>query len=317
MDYQKYLVLGGRGFLGSHITEALLARGYDVRILDRPAPVGAKFPGAPTSGRLEVVEGDFTNPTDIRSAVEGCDVCIHAVTTTLPKTSNDNIEFDILTNLVGTVKLLENASKSGMKRMVFLSSGGTIYGAPRTYDIAETHPTEPISSYGITKLAIEKYLQLFESLSGLQFISLRISNPYGPRQRIDGAQGAVAVFLGAALQGKPISIWGTGSIVRDYVHVCDVVHAVQAALVYEGEHRIFNIGSGRGHSLLDVVSAVEGATGIQLQKEFLPSRVFDVQRNVLDITRAGRELGWTPKVSFEDGIRDMALWLADELRFRR
>lgn len=314
MNYQRCLVLGGRGFLGSHITEALLSQGVNVRILDRPAPAGVSAPVHNGSGTLELVEGDFTNPQDLLAAIGGCDACVHAITTTLPKTSNDNIEFDILTNLIGTIKLLEHASKSGMKKIVFLSSGGTIYGAPTTHDLAETHPTEPISSYGITKLAIEKYLQLFEHLSGLVSISLRVSNPFGPKQRIDGAQGAVAVFLGAALRGKPISIWGNGSIVRDYIHVHDVVRAVQAALDYQGAGRIFNIGSGQGHSLMDVISAVESATGVELEKVFSPSRAFDVERNVLDITRAKQELNWVPSVSFADGIRDMADWLGEELR---
>lgn len=313
MNYQRCLVLGGKGFLGSHIAEALIERSVNVRIFDRPTPATVSSPILSDKGLLEIFEGDFTNPKDVSAAVEGCDVCVHAVTTTLPKTSNDNIEFDILTNLIGTIKLLELASKSGMKKIIFLSSGGTIYGAPTTYDLMESHPTEPISSYGITKLAIEKYLQLFEHLKGLTSISLRISNPFGPRQRVDGAQGAVAVFLGAAFKGKSISIWGDGSIVRDYIHVDDVVSAVEAALEYEGNERIFNVGSGQGRTLLDVISAVESATGVQLEKVFLPSRVFDVQRNVLDITKARRELHWSPKVSFVDGVQDMAMWLSEKL----
>ena len=314
MNYRKCLVLGGRGFLGSHIAEALLAENMNVRILDRPAPAGVRSLTFGGDGSFELFEGDFTNSQDVSAAVEGCDVCVHAVTTTLPKNSNDNIEFDILTNLLGTIRLLEHASKSGMKKIIFLSSGGTIYGTPTTHDLTESHPTDPISSYGITKLAIEKYLRLFEHLNGLTSISLRISNPFGPRQKIDGAQGAVAVFLGAALRGNTIAIWGDGSIVRDYVHVDDVVSAVGAALGYEGKERVFNIGSGRGRSLLDVISAVESATGARLEKVFSPSRLFDVQRNVLDITRAQRELHWSPKVSFADGVQSTAIWLLEELQ---
>ena len=311
----RYLVLGGRGFLGSHVVDSLLSKGASVRILDRPAPAGARlfFPGT-NPHLLQVVEGDFTNHQDLQTAMDGCDICVHTITTTLPKTSNDDVAFDVSTNLLGTIKLLDYAVTAGLKKLVFLSSGGTVYGPPLTHDLAEDHPTDPISSYGITKLAIEKYLALYEHLHGLQAVSLRISNPFGPRQRIDGAQGAIAAFLGLALRNRPIQVWGDGSAVRDYLHVKDVVSAIEAACAYTGDERIFNIGSGIGRSLLEVLDAIELATNRKILKNFVEGRSFDVRRNVLDISRANRELKWRPEVEFYQGVSDTATWIERELR---
>ena len=308
-------MLGGRGIIGSHVVDTLLKKRVPVRILDRPAPAGSASIWANTSSTLlEVVEGDFTNSQDLEVAIKGCETCVHAITTTLPKTSNDDIAFDVSTNLLGTIKLLEHSARANLRRLVFLSSGGTIYGNPACDLIAESHSTEPTTSYGITKLAIEKYLRLFEENYGLSSVALRVSNPFGPRQRIDGAQGAVAVFLGAALRNRPISIWGDGKTTRDYIHVSDVVGAIIAALGYQGAHRVFNVGSGMGQSLLDVVDSIERATGRELVKTFLPARTIDVRRNVLDIGLAGRELNWRPAIDFDKGVVETASWLRDELK---
>jgi UDP-glucose 4-epimerase len=228
----------------------------------------------------------------------------------LPQSSNGDPVFDIESNVVGTVRLLSHAVKSGVKKVVFVSSGGTVYGPPKHIPILETHPTDPVSSYGITKLAIEKYLHLFHTLHGLEYSILRLANPFGERQRVMASQGAVAVFLGKVLNGDPVEIWGDGSVVRDYIYISDVVDALIAAASCETEARIFNIGSGRGHSLNELLDGIEQVTGRKADRRYLPGRLFDVPTSVLSIDRARQHLNWSPKVDFEDGLRRFSNWLA-------
>ncbi|HMV63722.1 MAG TPA: NAD-dependent epimerase/dehydratase family protein [Rhodocyclaceae bacterium] len=313
----RCLVIGGRGFIGSHLVDALLDKGYAVRCFDRPhvAPLGDSHLSNP---RFELVEGDLVSEADVTEALEGCDFCFHLVSTTLPKSSNADPVFDVESNVLGTVRLLSHAVKSGVKKVVFVSSGGTVYGIPRSVPIREDHPTDPLCSYGITKLAIEKYLGLFRELHGLQCAVLRLANPFGERQRTHASQGAVAVFLGKALRGETIEIWGDGSVVRDYIHIDDVVSALLAALEKTTREHVFNIGSGRGLSLNEVLDTIERVTGQQTQRNYLPGRAFDVPVSQLCIERARAELEWEPVIHFEDGIRRFARWIeADELEGAR
>src|SRR4029434_4711286 len=186
------------------------------------------------------------NEEDVTQAVAGCEVVFHMISTTIPKSSNDNPAYDVESNLVGTLRMLEAARKAGVRKVVFASSGGTVYGIPKVVPINESHPTDPICSYGISKLAVEKYLHLYHALHGLDYCILRIGNPYGEGQRPTAAQGAVGVFLYKALHGGVIEIWGDGTVTRDYIYIGDVIQAFLKAMTYSGEHRLFNIGAGEG-----------------------------------------------------------------------
>jgi UDP-glucose 4-epimerase len=305
---KRCLVLGGRGFIGSHLVDALLARGHFVRCFDRPhvAPLGEAHLSNPN---FELYEGDLVSEADVTEALVGCEVCFHLVSTTLPKSSNADPVFDVESNVLGTVRLLTHAIKSGLKKVIFVSSGGTVYGVPTQLPIPETHPTNPVCSYGISKLAIEKYLGLFNQLHGLDYTVLRIANPYGERQRTHASQGAVAVFLGKVLRGEPVEIWGDGSVVRDYIYIADVVDALLIALERTSSEHVFNIGAGRGHSLNEVLDAIENVTGRAADRHYLPGRVFDVPASVLSIAQAEQFLGWSPQVSFEQGLERFAAWL--------
>jgi UDP-glucose 4-epimerase len=307
----KCLVLGGGGFIGSHVVDALLEGGHDVRVFERPrVPRYRAFDGE----TLEWMEGDFQNSARVSEAVRGVDAIVHLVSTTLPKGSNDDPEFDMQSNVIGTLRLLRFARDAGVRKVVFISSGGTVYGVPETIPIPETHATEPRVSYAIGKLAVEKYLAVFQQQYALDYAVLRVANPYGPRQRIDIAQGAVAVFLDAALAGREVEIWGDGSVVRDYVHVADVARAFVLALDHRGTERIFNIGSGRGRSLTDLLAVIERCVGHAVPRRHFAARSIDVPSNVLDISRARRELGWTPRIALEEGIARTVDWLRDNTR---
>lgn len=306
----RCLVLGGRGFIGSHLVDALLEAGHHVVCFDRPhvVPLGSAHLSNPD---FEMVEGDFSSETDLASVLKGCDACFHLVSTTLPQTSNADPLYDIETNLLGTLRLLNLARISGLRKIVFVSSGGTVYGVPASIPIDEMHPTDPLCSYGITKLAIEKYLGLFSKLHGLEYCILRIANPYGELQRTHSSQGAVAVFLGKALRGEAVEIWGDGSVIRDYVYIGDVTDALVKALAYDGPWRIFNIGSGKGLSLNEVLDTIDDVVGRRTERRYRPARAFDVPVSVLSIELARRQMGWMPHVEFRDGVMRLANWLGD------
>lgn len=302
----KCLILGGGGFLGGHLAEALVAQGHGVRIFERPNLRRPAF--ASSVDQLEWFEGDFVNREDIALAIQGCEIIFHLISTTLPKSSNDNPVFDVETNVVGTLYLLDLMRKAGGKKIIFSSSGGTIYGTPQEVPIKETHPSNPMCSYGIVKLTIEKYLNLYRDLYGMDFCVLRFSNPFGERQNIERPQGAIGVFLRKALRNEPVEIWGDGSVVRDYIYVKDAVDAFLKAMSYQDESRIFNIGAGYGKSLNDVLSAIERIVGRPVNRAYLPARNLDVPVNILDISKANALLGWRPQVSFEEGLARTYSW---------
>ena len=300
------LVLGGAGFIGSHVAEALAREGRRVRIFDRPHVDRL----ARLRRSFEVFSGDFLDAQALLPALRGVEVVFHLVSTTLPKSSNDNPLYDVQSNVLGTLRLIELCRAQNVRKIVFVSSGGTVYGLPRSLPLREDHPTDPISSYGIQKLTIEKYLALNRRLHGLDYCVVRPSNLYGPRQRLDVAQGAVAVFLDRALRDEPIQIWGDGSVVRDYVYVADAVDALLKAAHFEGEPRVFNVGSGVGVSLNGLVEEIGTLLGRPLKVERGEARALDVPANVLDCSLALRHLGWRASTPLREGLRRTCEWLS-------
>jgi UDP-glucose 4-epimerase len=198
--------------------------------------------------------------------------------------------------------MLEKCVELGVKKVVFISSGGTVYGRPAQLPIAETGATDPECSYGITKLTIEKYLALYHHLHGLDYVVVRPSNPFGSRQNPQGIQGAIPVFLGKVAKGESIEIWGDGEVVRDYLYIDDLVDGVYLAAMSESQDRIFNLGSGKGNSLNEIVGSIRTVTGVSVRVNYNPGRSFDVPKIWLDISRAGKQLGWAPKISLDDGM---------------
>lgn len=312
----RCLVLGGKGFVGSHLVDALLAKGHQVRIFDRPGPALLEEASS-NHPNLETLEGDFANEDDVAAAVADCDICFHLISTTLPRSSNLDPAFDIQTNLIGSVKLLQQAVLKGVKKVIFLSSGGTVYGPAQHLPIAETHPTNPICSYGITKLAVEKYLCLFHQLHGLDFMILRVSNLYGERQRIIASQGAIAVFLGRALLGERIEVWGDGTVVRDYIHISDTIAAMLAAMNYQDTERILNIGSGQGTSLNQILHELEYILGRRVDRSYSKGRAFDVPASVLAIDRAKSALNWEPRMTLAEGLKRTLTWMEERMTVQK
>ncbi len=308
----KITIFGGGGFIGSTIADCLLKDGHELRIFERPRV--EPYRQFTNNERVEWLTGDFMSVHDVSNAVDGVDVVLHLISTTLPKSSNDDMVYDVESNLVPTLQLLNVMVTKGVHKIVFISSGGTIYGTPTRIPIDESHPTEPLVSYGVTKLAIEKYLLIFQHLHGIKAIILRVANPFGERQRIETAQGAVGVFLSKAIQNQPLEIWGDGTVTRDYLHVSDVARAFVCAVNYDGAKSVFNISSGIGTSLNELIDILERVLGRLVVRHYQPGRSFDVPVSILDNSLARQELGWEPHMGLEEGILKTSNWIQKVLK---
>jgi UDP-glucose 4-epimerase len=307
----KIAIFGGGGFIGSAIADRLLMDGHELRIFERPrVPPYRQFNSAE---RVEWVTGDLMSAHDVGQVVDGVDAVIHLVSTTLPKSSNDDPIYDVQTNLIATLQMLKAMVDKKVGKIIFISSGGTVYGAPVYLPIDELHPTDPQVSYGITKLAIEKYLLMYQHQYGIKSVVLRVTNPYGERQRVETAQGAVGVFLSRALQAKSLDIWGDGTVTRDYIYVGDVAEAFAKAVEYSGTKSVFNISSGIGTTLNELMDVIGESVDVPVIRNYTAGRSFDVPVSILNNSLAFKELGWMPKVELREGIARTATWMRQDL----
>ncbi|UUT21633.1 MULTISPECIES: NAD-dependent epimerase/dehydratase family protein [Pseudomonas] len=307
----KVTVFGGGGFIGSTIVDRLLLDGHDIKVFERPRV--ARYRTFLAHENVQWITGDLLSKADVDSVVKGADVVVHLVSTTLPKSSNDDPIYDVQTNLVASLQMLEAMVTHQVGRIVFISSGGTVYGSPRYTPIDEVHPTDPEVSYGITKLAIEKYLLMYGKLRNIKPVILRVANPYGERQRVETAQGAVGVFISKVLKDQTIDIWGDGSVQRDFLHVSDVADAFAKAITYSGSETVFNISSGTGTSLNELVKLIGEVKGSVPEVAYSPGRQFDVPVSILSNERARTELNWAPKVTIKEGVSRTFSWMKQEL----
>jgi UDP-glucose 4-epimerase len=301
------VLVGGAGFIGRHLAARLLAEGQAVIILDR------RPPAVPSGARVEL--GDLSDPVTVGRVLRPGAVLVHLAWSTLPATSNEDPAADLRENVLGSLSMLQVCRERGVSRILYVSSGGTVYGQPQHLPIRETHPTEPICAYGISKLAVEKYLALFHQLHGLDFLIVRPSNAYGPSQDPSRGQSAVTVFTHRAIRNEPITIWGDGGIVRDFLWVGDLVDAILRLIRYEpgpSGLRIFNVSTGQGTSLRDLVGMISRALVRQVEVAYAPGRSLDVTANVLDSSRLREVTGWFPQVALSEGItRMLRAWEAE------
>lgn len=309
---RKLVVFGGYGFMGSHICRALVKAGRTVRVFDKT--YAHRHLIADIESHLEIIEGDVARPDDVLGALEGIDTIVHLIHTTVPGSSMLDPAYDVESNVVASVRWLSRLGETNVRKIIFISSGGTVYGLPQTELIDELHPTNPISSYGLTKLAIEKYVTMYCNLNTVQHVILRPSNVYGEGQRLHIGQGVIGVLADALLRNEPIEVWGTGETLRDYLYVGDLVSAVLATLEYEGSETIFNVSRGTGHSVLEILSILEREIGRKARIVHKATRGFDVPANVLDFARLRRETEWTPRVHLPDGVARVVRWLRHEQR---
>ncbi|HEY3104438.1 MAG TPA: NAD-dependent epimerase/dehydratase family protein [Pyrinomonadaceae bacterium] len=296
----RVVVLGGLGFIGSHICRELTANNYAVRIFDKL--YASRELVADYENQIEIVEGDANRAKDVLAAIRDATVLIDLIHTTVPGSSMKDPVYDISTNVVSTVRWLERLSETNIRRILFVSSGGAVYGVPRMNPITEEHPTNPTSSYGITKLAIEKYISMYASMCGIDYCLVRPSNVYGEGQRLNIGQGVIGVMVDRALRGEQLELWGSGKVSRDYLHVSDLAAAMIKLSEYRGSERVFNVSSGVGHSVLEIIAILENLLGPLPDVVRQPERSYDVPVNVLDSSKLHKETGWRPLVSLEEGI---------------
>lgn len=304
------VVLGGFGFLGSHICRELVNNGYPVRIFDKSSAERKRI--ADIVSKVEIVEGDIAHPEDVLAALQGADTVFHLVHTTVPGTSMADPAHDVESNVAASVRWLSRLGQTTVRRIVFVSSGGTVYGTPQSNPITEQHPTNPISSYGITKLALEKYVALYALLAGVNYLILRPSNVYGEGQQLHSGQGVIGVLVDRALRGQPLEVWGTGESLRDYLYVADFVCAVRSLLSYTGSQRVFNVSSGEGHSVSEIVAILGRHLDRLPEVKYVPARSFDVPVNVLDSSLLRNEAGWKSRLKLEQGVARVIEWLRNE-----
>lgn len=291
----KILLLGGQGFIGQNLCKKLLSEGHSVTVLEKQINLTRVIPN------IKYVEGDFLDKSTYSEYLKDIDVVYHMISTTNANNSNNDMERDIKENVIGTINLLDECVENKVKKVVFISSGGTIYGVPEETPIKETHPTNPICSYGITKLTIEKYLNLYNHLYGLDYSVIRLANPYGPYHQ-NLMQGLINVILYKAINDDTLEIWGDGQVRRDYIYIDDAVAALSLAKDVDTQEKVINIGSGQSYSICDIISEVEKIVGKKINTDFKPARSQDVPVNVLDINKAKEVLKWEPKVGLQEGI---------------
>ena len=298
----RVVVTGGAGFIGSHVVDALVARGDDVTVVDSLA----KGKRENVSDRAELVVADIREPLDDVFAEAQPEAVLHLAAQVDVRSSVERPDEDAAVNVLGTVRVLETARQHGAQ-VVFSSTGGAIYGECDTGPATESSPRLPISPYGTSKLAGEEYLQAYNRLYGTTHVALRYGNAYGPRQDPHGEAGVVAIFLGALARGEQARIFGDGLQTRDYVYVGDVALATLSALGQDGG--VFNVGTGKETSVVELYELCRRVTGSDVEAVTADARLGELQRSALDPDRAASELGFRALVGLEDGLQATWDWL--------
>lgn len=306
------LILGAAGFIGTNIT-IKLAENCDnkITIVDKHNEWFSnilKF----HFNNVVIKESSLDFDMDY-SVLENQDVVYHLVSTNIPTTSNQHISSDIQSNVLFSSRLFEACIKYNVKKIVFISSGGTVYGKEVSCPLSENTPTYPISSYGLQKITIEKLLYLYNYMYGLDYRIIRLANPYGPYQRPNGVLGAVTTFTYKAIKGETIQVYGDGSVIRDFIYIDDAVNGILKIVDGENKHHTFNLGCGYGTSIRDVLKTIESALNITLSVEYKEGRPVDVPSNYLDIERYEKYYGKLKPISLEEGIKKTAEFMKREL----
>jgi UDP-glucose 4-epimerase len=293
--------------MGSHLTESLVDRGYEVTVFDNLANGTVNLECI--KGKIKIIKGDFLNETEIDQALHNIDYVFHYLSTTVPATAKVNPIFDIESNIIGSVRLLQKSVNNKIKKIFFSSSGGTIYGEPTHLPIRETDAVNPLDPYAISKLTIEKYLNYFYQSQGLDYTIIRYSNPYGERQNPLGKQGVIPIFLFKIKTGDQPQIYGDGSMLRDYIYIKDAISATIAILERGRQEKIFNVGRGEGQSLNDLIKIMAEVTGKKIVPRYTAGNENYIQKIVLDSSKLQKETGWKAETKLQEGIRRTWTWL--------
>jgi UDP-glucose 4-epimerase len=306
MAVNSILVIGGAGFIGAHLLPMLVASGRRVTVLGRSAAPQYKLPEG-----AAYVAGDFGRRDLLNGLLDCHQEVIHLAYATVPNTSFENPLADLLQNLPPTVQLFSEVADRGGK-LILVSSGGTVYGEANQLPIRESHPTKPISPYGVTKLTLENYAYLYAVTHGLKFVCVRPANAYGAGQHPFVGQGFISTAMASVMREQPIKIFGRNGTIRDYIYVSDLASGIVSALERGHLSETYNLGSGVGLSNREVIQSMSPLMkqmGFEMSVEYLPERMFDVKANVLDSTKLQEQTGWRTRVDLREGLRLTAEWL--------
>lgn len=295
----KCLVLGANGFLGSHLVDALVGMGYEVRAFDRFTNSGHNFL---PNDKIETISGNFLNRDDLARSLVGVDYVFHLISTTTPITSENDPLIDVETNIRMSVQLFEECVSAGVKKIIFASTGGAIYGDNSSEHVTEDTMPLPVSPYAIGKLSIEHYLRYFAKKRGLDSVTFRISNPYGERQSLNAKQGVIPIFLQHIARNEPITVLGDGSMVRDYIYVKDMADMIAKTFV-TASRDLYNLGAGKGVSVNSLVEVMQAIVQERIKITHQANLPTFVEKVVLDTTRFSEEFGYKPTTSLEEGMR--------------
>ncbi len=308
-ERELILVLGADGFIGSNLIKKLLKKNkYKIRAFDL-------FKDGKTKNlknienKIEIFSGNFLNRNDLRNALKDVDYVFHFISLTTPGSSMEDPFIDVDTNIKGTLGLFEECVNAGTKKIIFSSSGGAIYGNSNSEFQSEEDNTNPISPYAISKLVIEKYLEYYRLNKGLDYLVLRYANPYGPGQNVVGGQGIIPIFLNLIKQNKCIHIFGDGENIRDYIYIDDMIDMTIQIFSKNTKYTIYNIGSGKGESINNVIKTIQTVVGKNISTVKQPERLIDVRRIVLDVSRVYEEINFIPKITLSRGIMKTWKWI--------
>jgi len=305
------LVTGGAGFIGSHLVDRLVSEKHWVTVVD-DLSTGSRGNVHPKVTFLKV---DIRNLRDLEQAVLNAlpDVISHHAGQASLRQSVKFPGYDAHVNIVGSVNLIRLAAKYRVRHFIYSSSGGAVYGEPRELPVSEDHPTNPCSPYGLAKLTVERYLELYRQLEGLRCTVLRYPNVFGPRQDPAGEAGVVAIFSEQMLRGERPVIFGKGNKTRDYVYVDDIVDANIRVMQAGGDRRVYNLGSGREVSDYEIFTRVREAVGVDVEPRYELKRPGEITRICLSYEKAKAELGWEPRCSLVDGVQKAVAFYRDKL----
>lgn len=294
----RSLVVGANGFLGSHVVDSLCALGHEVSAFDRFSRREPRF----VADGVRIIRGDFLNNQDIACAVKGQDEVFHFLSATTPLTAQHDPTIDVRVNIMQSIELFAACARAGVRRVHFASTGGAIYGGGSDKPLGEDSPTLPKSPYAIGKLTLERYLEYFKLEVGLDYRVLRISNPYGPRQNPDKPQGLIPIVLRRVLRGENVLQYGDGTMIRDYIYVEDLAKMIEASLLGAGSHTTYNLGSGIGTSVREILALIREVTGrdFRIVRQQTPPTF--VNQVVLDTSRFTADFGLPHVIDPREGI---------------
>lgn len=304
----RVIILGAAGFIGTNLSLSLSkAKDLELTLVDRSSEYFNTIKSL--NIKANIIVSDFSENTDFDSMLRGQEVVYHLVSTTVPTTSNQHITEELKANVIFTSNMLDACVRVGIKKVVFISSGGTVYGKEENCPLKENTATNPITSYGVQKVTIEKLLYLYHYLYHLDYRVIRLANPYGPYQRPNGILGAVTTFTYKALINEPITVFGDGSVVRDFIYIDDAIRGIINIVNGENKHRTFNLGCGYGTSINKVIDIIKDEINADVKIVYKEARKVDVPVNYLDISRYEKAYGSLDPICLSEGIRNTAEFL--------